>query len=518
MTFKSFLTLAIISALIACMMSQLFIDSTLTNVTSTLIIGLTTCATLAYLYWIDAYRKTPISALVIVGLLFTGLFGALLFQTLYWNPVVKYLYNPVLTFARLAFYLLIAITSHYIYLTIFHNNEYTTKTSSISPRGILAKLGLYTIPSVYTVWVLSFIGVFALIAAKLLPGTLGRAVLNLSFLMWFPFFIVFYIYKFGEEYASSRKQYMYITLFFILIAAMGIAFNSRGLIVSGLVNLFLMTLIVLLNNKQKFSFGFYIKFLSVLLIAFGLLKPFSEFSDAMLAARSDRGELTSLEMLANTIDIYLNSSTTELVNEEKYIENKIYSNYDEDYIENGILTRFVLTKFHDNAHYYASMLGDSGKAEVKTHVENKIIAILPQPLLDALGVQLNKMEIMNSTTDILVHETAGLRLGGLKVSSAFTDLEVIFGLFAPLVFLVMALLFFYVIELYIINHRIEGILISFPLFANVSDYVLFQLPIKSIQGIATLIGRNFLEDVLIYLLVTFAIGLVFTPFRYYTKN
>ena len=32
MTFKSFVTLAIICALIACMMSQLFIDSTLTNV------------------------------------------------------------------------------------------------------------------------------------------------------------------------------------------------------------------------------------------------------------------------------------------------------------------------------------------------------------------------------------------------------------------------------------------------------------------------------------------------------
>ena len=38
------------------------------------------------------------------------------------------------------------------------------------------------------------------------------------------------------------------------------------------------------------------------------------------------------------------------------------------------------------------------------------------------------------------------------------------------------------------------------------------------QGIANLIGRNFFEDVLIYLLITFAIGLVFTPFRYYTKN
>ena len=45
-------------------------------------------------------------------------------------------------------------------------------------------------------------------------------------------------------------------------------------------------------------------------------------------------------------------------NQQNY---KIYLDYDEEYIENGIINRFVLTKYHDNAFYYASMLSKYGQ-------------------------------------------------------------------------------------------------------------------------------------------------------------
>ena len=128
MSFKSFISLAVMCALIFSMLGQLFIDLSSENVISTLVIALATSVTLAYLYWVDAYKITPISAIIILALLFTGLFGALLFQTLNINPVIKYLFIPVYTFSKLAFYLFLTLFIHYVYLTFFKS---TNKSSTI---------------------------------------------------------------------------------------------------------------------------------------------------------------------------------------------------------------------------------------------------------------------------------------------------------------------------------------------------------------------------------------------------
>ncbi len=502
---------------IVCMLLQLFISTHAENIESLLIIGLATSVTISYLYWVDTYSKTAISTVVIISLLFTGLFGALVLQTLYWNPLTKYLYNPVYTFNKLTFYLLICIAGHYIYLSLCQTNININNKSPLNIRGILSRIGLYNIPSVYTVWIIAILGLLALIIGKLLPGTIGRALLNFHFLMWFPFFIIFYINKFGQDYASPKKQYTYILLFFILIASLGIALNIRALIVSGFVNLFLIAIIILLNQSSKLRSGFYFKFSILILILFGLLKPLSSFSDAMLIARSERGEITPIQMLINTFDIYLSSDTTKIEKPNKFIEDKVYSNYDEDYIENGILTRFVLTKFHDNAYHFASQVSDKGEKEVREHIIKSLVAIMPQPALDILGVELNKSDVLKSTTDILVYETTGRRLGGFKVPSTFVDLEITFDLFAPLVFLCMAFVFFMIVDLFSNNNKSYGLVISFPFFALASRYILFQMPVYGLQGVFTLVLRGFIEDVLIFCLLMYAMSYIFKPFSKDTR-
>jgi len=517
-TFKSFLSFVTMCILIVTLMAQIAIESTTNNIVSCLIITLTTVITLAYLYCTDSYAKTPISAVALIILLFSGIFGALLFQTLFWNPVTKYLYDPINTFSKLSFYLLIAISSHYLYSSLFHTKQYKNKYNKEYIKEILIKIGLYNIPSVKSVWTLSILGLAAMILGKILPGTVGRLILNFHFLMWFPFFILFYIYKFGKDYAHKESQKLYISIYFVLIVIVGIAFNSRGLIVAGLVNLFLTSTIVLLSNNEKFNMSFYIKISFLLVIMLSLLKPLSSFSDAMLDARSERSNLSPTEMLENTFDIYWNSTSQELVEKGKYVKDRIYTDYDEDYIENGILTRFVLTKFHDNAYNYASKLSEQGKFEVRQQIKHKIIAVLPQPIIDILGIELNKLEIMKSTMDIMVHETTGRRLGGLKVSSAFVDLEIVFGYFSPIVFFFLALIFFKIIEFFGNNWKSYGFAIVFPLFALASEFLLFLLPIKGIIGVANLLLREFIENVLIFCILTYIISFAIRPYKIYTGN
>ncbi|MEP2653488.1 MAG: hypothetical protein ABJH06_16010 [Paraglaciecola sp.] len=515
MTFKAFLSLAIVVLINICLLVQVKIDASFDNIVSSLLIAFATMATTAYLYWSDAYSKSPISSVIVLSLAFTGLFGALVFQTLYWNPVIKYLYDPVHTFSMLTFYQMVAVATHFIFISFLGSSSKPITNNYLSIRAVLTKLGLYHIPSVKTVWCLALIGLLALFIGKVLPNSIGRAIFNFNFLMWFPFFILLYIYKFGDTYANPRKQLIYVTLFFLVIVFMGIAFNGRGLIVTGLVNLFLVTTIILLNQETKRSFSFYAKFSCVILLLLAIIKPFSDFSQAMLIARSERGEITPVQMFQNTLKIY-NSGQVEIENQNKYIENKVYSNYDEDYIENTILTRFVLTRFHDNAYYYQDMLTRNGELAVGTLIRNKIIAIMPQPLVTQLGIDLDKMEVIaKSTTDILVHETTGRGLWGLKVPSTFVDLEILFGVYASVVLAIMLLLFFAITELFTTIAKQAGFLISFPFFAIASKYILFQIPIYSIQGLVSLATRGFIEDVIIFTLMMYLFSLCF---KYYNKH
>lgn len=514
MTFKTFISLSFVTALIVCMLGQLLIDSSITNVYSTLIIAFSTLTTLAYLYWGEAYSKSPISGIVILSLLFTGLFGALLFQTLYWNPVTKYLFNPLYTFYKLALYQLVGIVSHYIYIT-FIQVKSAPKYYTISIKGALAKIGLYNIPSVYTIWIICSVGLVSYILAKIIPGTPGKILLNLRFLMWAPFFILFYIYKFGEEYTSPKRQYILISIFFLLTALVGITFNVRAIIVTGIVNLFLIAIIILLSENTKYSPKTYLKITILALLVIGLLKPLSSFSDAMLAARSEREKISGVEMLSNTLDLYLNYDNEELLENDKFIENKIYTDYDEDYIENGILTRFVLTRFHDNAFYYSSELNSSGKKEIRNFTRDKLIAILPQPVLDIVGIELDKTELEKTTADILVHEATGRRLGGFKVPSTFAEVELLFGPYAPLIFLCLAFVFFSIIDLFSITIKSNGLFVTLPFFSLASVYLLFQLPVYSTIGVITLLVRGFIQNILIYCLLIFILSYLFKPFRKY---
>jgi len=516
-TFKSFISLAILFTLIVCMAGQLLIDSNITNTSSTLIIAITTISTIAYLYWGDAYSKTPISATVVLSLLFTGLFGALFFQTIYWNPVTKYLYNPINTFFKLAFYQLLGIGSHYAYL-LFQKDKYKAGVANtFSLKRVLSKIGLYDVPSVYTVWIISIVGIFAYILAKLLSGTLGNILLNLKFLIWFPFFILFYIYKFGRDYASPPRQYSLILIFFIAVAIIGIMFNTRAIIITGIVNLFLITIISLLNKNPRYRIGVYGLFSIIALSIISLLKPLSDFSDAMLAARAERENITGIEMMINTFDLYSKLDNANLLHNDKFIENKVYTSYDEIYIENGILNRFVLTKFHDNAFHFSSKVTNNGKQEVITHINDSLIAILPQPLLELLGIELNKEHLQKTTTDILVHEASGRRLGGYKVPSTFAEIELVFGSLAPIVFLCMTFVFFSIIDLFSVTNKSNGLFISLPFFGMASVYIFFQIPIYSLIGVITLLVRSFVQDVLIFCLLMYALSYIFKPFRKNTR-
>jgi len=512
-SFKSFISLAVMCALIFSMLGQLFIDLSSENVISTLVIALATSVTLAYLYWVDAYKITPISAIIILALLFTGLFGALLFQTLNINPVIKYLFIPVYTFSKLAFYLFLTLFIHYVYLTFFKSTNKSSTIKFFDLKRILSNLGLYNIPSVKAIWLLSIVGLLALVLGKTLSSTLGRAIFNLHFFMWFPYIIIFYVQKFGSNYANIKKQYFFISLFFGLSVLLGIAFNSRSIIIEGLVNILLVATILLLQNNRRHEIRFYIKFSFLILLSLGMLKPFSSFSEAMLTARLEKENSTPIRMLTTTFDIYLNSRNSTLNNEKNQQNYKIYLDYDEEYIENGIINRFVLTKYHDNAFYYASMLSKYGQLEIKKHLIKSLVAILPQPIIDKLGIDLNKLEILNSTTDILVHETTGRRLGGLKVPSSFADLEVAFGLFAPFVFIGLVLILFKLVELFGINSQNYGYIVAFPFFAIAADLIIMLLPVKSIQGVIYLLFRGFGEIILLFSMFIYFTSLVFPHFK-----
>jgi hypothetical protein len=116
--------------------------------------------------------------------------------------------------------------------------------------------------------------------------------------------------------------------------------------------------------------------------------------------------------------------------------------YDEQYLPSPVLSRFIDTKFHDNTLFYGSILTDANLESLGSTTFNQIMAVLPDPVLRAFGININKYEIQYSVGDYITNLSYGLPLGGYKTGSALGQGISLFGfLFYPLYFVIALILF-----------------------------------------------------------------------------
>jgi hypothetical protein len=497
MTIAKFINSTLIWLTFIAASLQFIIDFSTVNIAATCVVFSASIMVLLYFRWTKALETHPLSSFALFGFCVTSQLGALLAQSFSWLSLSDNLRQPLLTFFMLAMYQIIALSAHLLYRMLTEVPPNKQNKSGLI-RNALGKLGIYTTPSVIQIWIMAGIGIFSLLLARISPVANG-----LSFLAWTPFLIPIYLQQVGTKYCNAKLNYLLLVAYFGLVVLMALAFNARSTMLAGVATVLFLFLLIGMRSHKLVTMPMLLKFSMVALLGVVLSWPASNMVTAMVIAREDRYKVSLSKMVTNTIDNFFNLE--KLAEYKKDGLAKSLRAYDETYIENPMVARFVITKFHDNALYFAGKISDKNAVEVAKLTKDFFWAMLPQPWLDTLKIDVNKNTLYFSMGDVLTYYATGTPLGGLKTGSVFGQGAVLFGYFFPVIYFFMCLVLFAAIDLFATRTAAGVAVLSVIGMINVWPNFLFGIIAESLHHLLNSAVRGVVQVVILYAIV-FAIA------------
>jgi hypothetical protein len=182
--------------------------------------------------------------------------------------------------------------------------------------------------------------------------------------------------------------------------------------------------------------------------------------------------------------------------------------WDENYLDNFMMNRYANMRISDETIHYADKIGWSNN-KMKHSFWIRTIATLPLPMLNFIGLNINKTELEYSPGDMLYSIATGISgsLGGYRVTSHIGDGLAAFGLWY---FLIQFVLFFFIFKLLdsFVLYGTRGIIYSTLGLINIFGFLgMF----RNAGGCALDLGyllRGFWEQCFTFWFVVFIIRLI----------
>ena len=487
--------------------AQMVIDFSANNLASSSIVFASSMAVLLYMLWTPALQTHPLSTFAVFGFCITTQLGALLGQTAYWTSLAGNLRQPMVTFAVLAAFQLLAMVAHTGYRWLLPP---PAENGGSLARHVLRKAGLYDTPSTGVLWFMGYVGLVAFLLGSGREGTFGKVMQGLAFVTWAPFLIPMYLIQLGDAYSSLRKQWPYLLFFAGLVVLLGLAANARQVMLSGFVTIALFALLGALRSTSAVSGKRVLKLGVLGLVLAALAIPLSDLATAMVVARKVRSNVSAVEMVKETLYYFQRPDALAEQNEEQ--RNATLGKYDEYYFENPLLARLVETKFHDNALFFASTLTQSDIDLLAGTTGDFFWAILPDPVIKKLGVDIDKKALGFSMGDYLSHLSQGAPLGSRRTGSMLAQGVALLGVGFAVVYIAFCLVTFAMIDLLSLRNRSGQVVLS--AVGMLAVWKLFQNGITndSLQAWASGTLRNIPQNILLFLVlssVARALGMFF---------
>lgn len=518
MTNRNALLLGVAVLVLAALVAQMVIDPSPENVSVACIACASSLSVLLYIYWTRALDTHPLSTFAIFGFCFTTQMGALLFQSADGEAITRFLRQPAATFGWLAAYQWTAMAAHGVYRLFSRQSErgQGPRAAQAGQGGIIRRLlhfaGLYAPPSPAVLWGVSVLGLFGIVFGGI-PNTVGKVFHGMSFLAWAPFLIPIFIVEFGAVYARLHRQILFVAAYAVFIAVLAMAANARGMMLSGLMTVSLFLALTALRSRGRFKPRFAV-YGMVLAAGLAVLSyPVDDLVTAMRIARKDRGHVDIFRMVENTLNNFQRKDLLEAErNAGQFIS--LNSNYDEVYFNSELKARLVETKFHDNALYFGSRLSAADSERLVDTTVDFLWSILPQPVLDALGIELTKKTVSFSMGDYMSYLGATGNVGGFRTGSGVAHGLALFGpAFLPVMFLLFFVVFWSIDLLAYVG---PGGRVSMSALGLLGIWPMFQYGIctESITGLLGYIVRGLPQNVFIYAVAVGAASLALRLLHY----
>lgn len=362
-------------------------------------------------------QSYPLSAFLLIGFSSTQFYFPLIFTSLEGKPLTFNLDMPFEVFFHSLAALMVLIIAHMVYRLFAKNPGYKENT-------LLIRVGLFTPPEPLQIWIMGIIGLGATfyvwlyspnIAGTVTGSAFDKLVQGLIPFSYAPFFI-----PFGKMYGSRTSEIKKIALpllaFSLCLFLVSLGRNSRGGFMIGFSSVgFAYALGLILGVFKTQLFTLKNGLIGVLLIWL-MTGPVADIGTAMVLVRNNRSEISYSELISQTLIAYGDKEAIKnyRLNDKNAKVDK--TDWNEVYVDNIIIARFSNLKFNDISLVQASRIEEKDPEMMRFTIDY-VWATLPQPFLDALGVEIDKVMLKTVSFGDYLYYRAGApaeTLGGYR--------------------------------------------------------------------------------------------------------
>ena len=128
-------------------------------------------------------------------------------------------------------------------------------------------------------------------------------------------------------------------------------------------------------------------------------------SDGMLAVRNNKLDYSVSELIRVTVRSAIDSVGAKQEEMEQNKEAQPYSvKWTEEYIDNFALNRYGNIRFSDEIYFYSKDLSDEDRADLRESLKNRLLCLLPTPVMRLLGIGINKADYHYSNATYLYYK------------------------------------------------------------------------------------------------------------------
>jgi len=239
--------------------------------------------------------------------------------------------------------------------------------------------------------------------------------------------------------------------------------------------------------------------------------PVADMATSMVIVRSERNDLAATQLLEATMTTFQNKRALE---ERRRLNEVKNYDWDEYYVDNLFLARLSNLKFADESLDLALRQDASAKVMLRNLEWQNVLSVFPRPLIDALGLPVDKDLVKSSGGDLMLFSTTGDfdALRGFRTGSIFGSGYAMFGWLYPFVVAFASIIIFALADAQTTRIRnpdpaaragawvpVFNALTAVRLFAFVFFLTSAATGVESIFALSHFILRGWVETLLVYL-------------------
>lgn len=384
----------------------------------------------------------PLSTLAVLGYTISYFVIPPLGQLIGFQSILHNLSHHILVWVYGLAGMLAIVIAHYAYRVF---SPFPVARSSLS-RYFYRPLRFFEMPNPMQFWLMGFMGIAAtIINVKIAHGgsttTLSSIMRVFRPLVYTPYFIAFPS-LIDPRYKGRRRPFRVdLIVYSLLLIAVAAMTNSRAFMFTGFASMGVVYLYRVMTGTISPP-RMTLRTATILGICAWIVSgPFTNIAASMIVARRLRTSVSPRELAVTTWSIYRSGLAARSV---ENLQHHTFTHYDETYFGNIFLDRLANVRYTDISIEAKRGVESLGETSYFKKVQlDRVIAILPEPVIKAMHIEINKKYLLSGSSEDFLYELAtGRSVGGFKTGFPLVILSATFGLMWPILFTVIAVLAF----------------------------------------------------------------------------